>query len=104
MLVGRYRAAAHHGEGGPMNWKLIFQLSLFGLAMGVGTVFFIPSTIEPFCWLVVFLLSAYLIATRAVDRYFLHSVALGLANSILVTAAHVLLIAKFMPRTRSDAT
>jgi len=30
-----------------MNWKLAIQLSLFGLAMGVSTVFLIPSNIEP---------------------------------------------------------
>ena len=45
-----------------MNWKLIFQLSLFGLAMGVATVFLIPSTVEPLFWLVVFAISAYAIA------------------------------------------
>src|ERR1700730_18679960 len=33
-----------------MNWPLIFQLSLFGLAMGVGTIFFISSRIEPILW------------------------------------------------------
>lgn len=26
-----------------MNWTLIFRLSLFGLAMGIATVFVIPS-------------------------------------------------------------
>lgn len=30
-----------------MNWKLIVRLSLFGLAMGIATMFLIPSTIEP---------------------------------------------------------
>jgi len=48
-----------------MNWKLILQLSLFGLVMGVATVFFISSSVEPFCWLVVFLISAYTIARGA---------------------------------------
>ena len=48
-----------------MNWKLIIQLSLFGLATGVATVFVIPSTIEPLVWLVIFGICAYLIATRA---------------------------------------
>ena len=79
-----------------MNWKLIFQLSLFGLAMGVGTVFFISSAAEPFFWLVISIISAYLIATRAADRYFLHGVALGVANSIWVTGAHVLLFARYV--------
>src|SRR5437773_5675009 len=88
---------------GTMNWKLIFQLSLFGLAMGVATVFFIPSTIEPFCWLVILAISAYLIATRAADRYFLHGVALGLANSVWVTGAHVLLFAQYVARHPREA-
>ena len=72
-----------------MKWRLIFQLSLFGLGMGVATVFVISSTIEPLCWLVVFAISAYLIARRTVDRRFLHGVLTGLANSVWVTAAHV---------------
>ena len=79
-----------------MNWKLVFQLSLFGLAMGVGTVFIIPSTIEPFLWLIVFIVSAYLIATRCADRFFLHGVAVGLANSVWVTGSHVLLFARYI--------
>lgn len=78
-----------------MNWKLILQLSLFGLVMGVGTVFVIPSTIEPFLWLVVFLVSAYLIATRA-EAPFVHGVVLGLANSVWVTGAHVLLFSHYV--------
>ena len=87
-----------------MNWKLILQLSLFGLVMGVGTVFVIPSTLEPFLWLVVFVISAYLIATRASDRYFLHGVALGLANSVWVTGAHVLLISRYIANHPREAS
>jgi len=86
-----------------MNWKLIFQLSLFGLAMGVSTVFFISSTAEPFFWLVIFIISAYLIATRAANHYFLHGVALGVANSIWVTGAHVLLFAQYIANHPREA-
>lgn len=75
-----------------MNWKLILQLSLFGLAMGIGTVFFISSGVEPFLWLVIFIVSAYLIATRAPARYFLHGLFVGIANSVWVTASHVVLV------------
>ena len=79
-----------------MNWKLISQLSVFGLAMGIATVFVIQSNVEPFYWLVIFLISAYFIALRAPSRYFLHGVAVGLANSVWVTAAHVLLVRQYM--------
>ena len=72
-----------------MNWKLILQLSLFGLVMGTATVFVIPSTVEPFCWLVIFLVSAWAIIRRAPGRPFGHGVLVGLANSVWVTGAHL---------------
>ena len=72
-----------------MNGKLVFQLSMFGLAMALLTVFTISSNTEPFFWLPIFLISAYLIAKQAPGRYFLHGFALGLANCVWVTAAHI---------------
>ena len=79
-----------------MNWRLVFQLSLFGLAMGIGTVYVIPSNIEPVFWLVVILISAYLIGARAGGHYFLHGLMVGLVNSVWVTGAHVLLFATYV--------
>ena len=87
-----------------MNWKLILQLSLFGLAMGIGTVFVIPSTIEPLLWLFIFVISAYFIATRCADRFFLHGVAVGLANSVWVTGSHVLLFSRYLANHPREAT
>ena len=75
-----------------MNWKLILQLSLFGLAMGIATVFVISSNAEWLFWLAIFLVSAYMIATRAPGRYFLHGLCVGIANSVWVTASHVALV------------
>ena len=71
-----------------MNWKLIFLLSLFGLAMGLATVSLIPSTIEPFFWLVIFIISSYSIAKYASGKYFLHGFCVSLVNSVWITAAH----------------
>jgi hypothetical protein len=86
-----------------MNWKLIFQLSLFGLAMGVATVFLIPSKIEPAFWLVIFLFCAYVIAKRRPAMLFLHGLLLGLANSVWITAAHVLLFDTYIARHAQEA-
>ena len=86
-----------------MNWKLILQLSLFGLVMGVATVFFISSSVEPFCWLAVFLISAYAIARGAPGRPFLHGVYVGLANSVWVTGAHILLADQYLARHAREA-
>ena len=60
-----------------MDWKLIFGLSLFGLAMGVATVFVIRSDVEPVFWLFIFLTCAYLIARKRPDRHFLHGLLMG---------------------------
>ena len=74
-----------------MNWKLIFLLSLFGLAMGLATISLIPSTIEPIAWLVIFIICAYLIARYAPGRYFLHGLLVSVLNSVWITLAHFLM-------------
>lgn len=86
-----------------MNWKLIAQLSLFGLAMGLGTVFFIPSSVEPFCWLVIFITCAYVIAKDRVSRPFLHGLALGLANCVWITGSHLLFVNRYLESHPKEA-
>ena len=79
-----------------MNSKLIFQLSLFGLAMAFATVFWIPTNIEPVCWLLIFAVCAYLIAKRSPGKYFLHGFLVSLVNCVWITAAHVGLYSSYM--------
>lgn len=86
-----------------MNWKLIFQLSLFGLAMAFATVFVVPSNVEPLLWLPIFILCAYLIATRAGGNPFVHGLMVGIVNSIWITAAHVLLFDQYVARHAKEA-
>jgi hypothetical protein len=86
-----------------MNGKLIFQLSLFGLAMAIATVFVIPSSIEPLFWLAIFIVSACLIATKAPGRYFLHGFLTSLMNSVWMTVAHVLLFDQYIANHAEEA-
>src|SRR5205085_2941648 len=86
-----------------MNWKLILQLSGFGLAMGIATVFVIPSNIEPLFWLAIFVVSAYLIATRAPGRFFLHGLLVSMVNSVWVTSAHILLFEQYIANHPQEA-
>ena len=79
-----------------MNWKLIFQLSLFGLAMAIATVSWIPSNIELLFWLVILLVCAYLIAKRCSGKYFLHGFMVSIFNSVWMTAIHVTLFDTYM--------
>jgi hypothetical protein len=78
-----------------MNWRLIALLSVFGLVMGLATVFVVPSSVEPIGWLAVFVISAYCIAQYAPGRYFLHGLAVSLANCVWVTGSHVLLFRQY---------
>jgi hypothetical protein len=73
-----------------MNYKLIFQLSLFGLAMAISTVFWIPSSIEPFIWFFIFIICAYFIALKSSGKYFMTGFWVSIANCIWITAAHIL--------------
>jgi hypothetical protein len=86
-----------------MNWKLVGQLSLFGLAMGFATVYFIPSKIEPAFWLPIFLVSAWMIARAGTGRPLLHGVALGVANSAWITSAHILLVQDYLATHPAEA-
>ncbi len=86
-----------------MNRKLIFTLSLFGLAMAIASVFVIPSKIEPAFWLVIFITCAYFIAKNASGKYFLHGFVLSLANCVWITCAHVLFYATYIANHPDEA-
>ena len=87
-----------------MNWNLIFKLSLFGLAMAFATVYFIPSNVEPFWWLAIFIICAYIIARNCSSQYFLHGFLVSLVNSVWITAAHILLFDKYIANHPREAS
>jgi hypothetical protein len=72
-----------------MNWKLIFQLSLFGLIMAFATISLIPERSEFIFWIIIFVFCAWAIAKKAPGKYFLYGFLLSLVNSIWITIAHV---------------
>lgn len=86
-----------------MNWRTVVELSLFGLVIGIGTVFVIPSTVEPLLWIVVFVASAYVIARRCPGQEFVHGLLVGIANSVWVTAAHVVFFVRYLANHPQEA-
>jgi hypothetical protein len=86
-----------------MNWKLIFQLSLFGLAMAILTVFVISATVEPIFWGVIFVACAFQIAARAPRWFFLHGFLVSLVNGVWITVVHVLLFNQYIMRHPDEA-
>lgn len=85
-----------------MNWKLVLQLSLFGLAMAIGSVFVIPDRVETPLWPVVFLVVAFLVARHAPRLHFLHGFFVGLVNWFWVSTAHLLLFHPWAARHAGD--
>lgn len=85
-----------------VNWKLVLLLSMFGLAMAIGSVFVIPPNIETPLWPVIFILIAILVARRAPGRYFLHGFFVGLMNWVWVAAAHLVLYDTYAARHTKD--
>ncbi len=73
-----------------MNWKIIFQLSVFGLIMAFGTISLIPEQFEFVFWLVIFAFCGYVIARASRRRFFLHGFCISLVNSIWLTLVHIL--------------
>jgi len=67
-----------------MNWKLIFSLSVFGLAMGVASIFgCVPANLEWLYWLVIALICVFWIVRKATARLFLHGFLVGSIGGII---------------------
>jgi hypothetical protein len=86
-----------------VDFKLVLLLSLFGLAMGIATVFVIPSNIEPLFWLAIFVVCAWVIAKRAPGKFFLHGFLVSLVNCVWITGAHIALVSSYLPRHPNEA-
>ena len=79
-----------------MNWKIIFQLSIFGLIMAFGTVSLIPEKTEFVFWIVIFVFCAWVIAKVCDTKYFAHGFFVGLYNCVWITAVHLIYFQKYM--------
>lgn len=66
-----------------MNWKLVFTLALFGVAMGIAAVLgFYPPSLEWLLWLIISLLCAWIIVKKAAVKPFLHGFMVGLLDGL----------------------
>lgn len=79
-----------------MNWKLIFQLSIFGLIMAFATVSLIPEKFEFIFWLVIFAFCAWVIAKACTGKYFLHGFLVSMVNCVWIVMAHGFFYASYV--------
>lgn len=78
-----------------MNWKLIFQLSIFGLIMAFATISLIPEKVEPIFWLVIFVFCAVVIAKAAPGAHFWHGFMVSIFNCVWITVAHFIFFSSY---------
>lgn len=72
-----------------MNWKLIFALSLFGVAMAFAGVFGLLSpAAEPWVWLGIFGVYAVVIAKAVARRRYLHGFWVNVLNGVWFGLIH----------------
>ena len=71
-----------------MNWKLLFTLSLFGVAMGIASLFGLTGKLEPVLWLFIFILYAVGIAKRVQSKHFLHGLLVSVFNGLWIGVIH----------------
>ena len=58
--------------------------------MAFATISLVPPAIEPFCWLIIFVICAILIVRRCQGKYFLHGFLVSLVNCVWITGVHIL--------------
>ena len=71
-----------------MNWKLIFALSLFGIAMALLDTFTNIGKIEPLLWLIIFIVYGIIIVRNAPGNYFLHAFLVSVINGVWIGIIH----------------
>ena len=59
--------------------------------MAYATVYYIPPSIEPLFWLIIFIICAVIIAKKCPGKYFMNGFMVSIFNCVWITAAHVLL-------------
>ncbi|HEY4323232.1 MAG TPA: hypothetical protein VGN20_04580 [Mucilaginibacter sp.] len=87
-----------------MNWKIIFQLSMFGLIMAFGTISLIPQHAEWIFWLVIFIFCACVIAKVCPGRYFLHGFLVSMVNCVWIVSVHILFAKTYIANHPDAAT
>src|SRR5262245_55489850 len=86
-----------------LNFKLIVQLSMFGLVMALATVFVVPPKIEPLFWLIIFVTCAVVIARSGVPKPFLHGFFVSLVNCVWITTAHIVFYETYLANHPDEA-
>jgi len=80
-----------------MNWKLIFLLSLFGIAMAFARMFnLFGGNAENIIWFAILIFNAIVLAKSTTQKLFLHGFLICIINGIWGSAIHLALFDTFV--------
>jgi hypothetical protein len=66
-----------------MKWKLVFALAACAVIMGAASVLGYTQNIEPFCWIAIAVVCAFVLARGVTQKLFLHGLYVGVAQGIV---------------------
>jgi len=78
-----------------MNWKLILTLSVFGVLMGIASVFGLTKGIEPLLWLVIWIFCAFWVTRQMKTKLFQHGFMVGLTTGLIALLIQVALFSTY---------
>jgi len=79
-----------------LDWKLIFLLSLVGVAMAFLSVFGMTGRLESVYWLVIFVFYGIIIVKRTPGEYFLHAFLVSTLNGVWIGLIHASFFSIYM--------
>jgi hypothetical protein len=92
-------------DGNPLKWINIYFSSLFGMVMGIASLFGYTQNLELSLWIAIALISALLIARTTTHKIFLHGVLAGIGigiSNVMIQIAFFSLYAQNNSHTASE--
>jgi hypothetical protein len=79
-----------------VNWKLIFLLTLFGVAMGIAGVIGLRGRIEAIVWLIIFIIYAVIIVKQTPGRYFIQAFIVSVIDGVWIGIIHAIFVSTYL--------
>lgn len=86
-----------------MKWNIVLLLSLFGIGMGIASLFGLTENFEIYEWILIALLSAYFLSKQTTHKVFLHGIYTGIAMGILFAVVQASFFGLYLENNPSSA-
>jgi hypothetical protein len=86
-----------------MKWNIVFLLSLFGVGMGIASLFGYTKKIELYEWIVIAVVVTYIIPKQTTHKVFLHGMYAGIGMGVLFTVVQISFFDVFLQHNTTEA-